>query len=128
MLWFSRALYAKIFWRGLFNTGLWRNVIKSKYLNRMSSTLWFRNCSLNQWNVSAIWNNFLKSYLFINQAIAWSIRHGILVNIGLDPIVGLHDGYKLSTSLISELRYRNIVILKQALKEGNFGLFHWLPV
>ena len=54
LLWFNRALCEKRFWRSLFNTTLWVEIIKVKYLKWMSLDYWFRNYRLKQLNASTI--------------------------------------------------------------------------
>jgi len=39
---FEKALAAKSFWCGLFEPGLWNEVIKEKYLNKLNVIDWIR--------------------------------------------------------------------------------------
>ena len=101
-------------------------VIKVKYLSRMRPKFWFKNFRVAQSNVLSIWKSFLKSYPIINQAIYWPIGHGIQLNIGIDPIVGIHEYYKLSRIQVAELHSKNIVVLKQAWCGGCHDNDRWL--
>ena len=62
----------------------------------------------------------------ITHSISWSVGRGILINVGMDPIIGLEDNYVLPRNLIAHLHCRNCVVLQQVWKMDNDGCYHWL--
>ena len=62
----------------------------------------------------------------INHSIAWAMGRGILINVGMDLVIGLKEKFILSRKLISHLHSRNYVVLQHVWKLDRDGFFNWL--
>ena len=85
---FNLSLCVKNLWQCMFNTGLWRNLVKSKYLKGLDHTLSFRGYIKNKSSHSKIWSSFMNFFPVVNHGLSWSTSRGIQIYIGIDPICG----------------------------------------
>ena len=60
-----------------------------------------------------------------NQSLSLDVARGILINIGMDPVIRLEDNFILSKNLIAHLHRQNFVVLQHVWKLDKEGLFHW---
>ena len=52
-------------------------------------------------NISPIWKGFLKIYHMIGLNLCWKVGNGRNMMVGIDPIIGLGEDYKLSTHILN---------------------------
>jgi hypothetical protein len=111
---FGKALAARSLWRCLMMPGLWHEVIIKKYLQKKTVEEWFRLEKISSTGSSNFWRALTLSLPVISDWLAWKIGNGKTVRLGVDPIVGCHNFYKLSTNLTLALKEQGITYLAQA--------------
>lgn len=107
---FSKALRLKSMWRGLFCNSLWSQVLHFKYI-KPDFISWMRKPKVISGMMSPIWRGFLKVYDWIANDICWRVGNGCSCLIGVDPVLGLEENYRLSDNLITSLNNRGLVSL-----------------
>ena len=110
---FNISLYAKSLWRGVSRTGLWGDIICSKYMKRLSFTSWLWPGSFWVNSPSSIWSSLLTTLPVILRHLRWLASCGNNIYIGHDPIVGI-DHWQFSQDMLHILHDKNIVFLCQA--------------
>jgi hypothetical protein len=76
--------------------GIWKKVIKDKYLPFTTVKNWFRSASFHQRVASKIWNSLLKSVHLITNWLRWNPGSGHHVVLDKDKILGMGDKSFLS--------------------------------
>ena len=105
----------KNFWYALNTTGIWNQLIRTKYMKDLSVQSWFRNKHFRFNNTSRIWMGFIITLNWIGQGLIWHVGQGTEVRLGVDPIVGLGSSYILPFELRTYLEDYGINTLAQAL-------------
>ena len=111
--WFSIALRAKNFWMVLQNSGLWHQVLISKYLKNQSVVAWLRK-KKSVWEASLIWKGFLHTLPWLGKCLAWQVGNEQDIILGIDPIIGTQTISWLDSDLREYLVDLGISTLSQA--------------
>jgi len=112
---FCISLRMKNFWFALNNSGIWNQLIRTKYMKNMSIQSWCRNKYFRLTNTSRIWMGFIKTLHWIGQGLIWQVGKGTEVIVGADPIVGLGSSFILPYELRTYLDDYGINTLAQAI-------------
>jgi hypothetical protein len=118
---FNHALAANSLWHVLFKEGIWKKVIKDKYLPFYSVATWLRSTSPLQPVASQIWKNLMRFLPIITRWISWKPGNGTSILIGLDKIMGIDNSSLLSLELRGVLKACNITFLYQASAQASLG-------
>jgi hypothetical protein len=118
---FNRALATKSLWRVLTKLGLWRKVIKDKYIPHYCIVIWLTSTTTIISSASQTWRNLLKSLHLITHWLGWRPGSGHLVQVGIDCIMGLGKASYLSRHLMYKLRRNHVIYLYQAIGVGRLG-------
>ena len=86
--WFSLFLRLKSFWMALNGTGIWYQLLSTKYLKNHSVVTWIRQKSFAVNGVSVIWKGFILTLSCAGRCLSWRVGNGEDIRIGTDPIVG----------------------------------------
>ena len=62
---------------------------------------WFRLEFIENNSFSIIWNSFIKNINWVKKWLSWDIGNGKHVRVGIDPLVGLNENYKLPEEIIN---------------------------
>ena len=73
IMWFNQALKLKIFWRGIFDEGLWGKILHDKYLGKFSMVQWIRKGCPILLRASNIWTEFSKVFHWFGRWLAWDV-------------------------------------------------------
>ena len=119
---FCISLRMKSFWYALNTSGIWNQLIRTKYMKDLSVQSWFRNKLFRYNNTSRIWMGFMNILNWIGQGLIWQVGCGTEVRVGVDPIVGLGSTYILPYELRTYLEDFGIITLAQA-KNQETGLW-----
>ena len=96
---FREALVAKQLWRSLHDLDLLGNLIRSKYLNLILVSNWFRKENICSKGCLNAWKGLISSFHLIKKWLAWCIGDDCNLKLGMDPWVGSGSYYKLSSKL-----------------------------
>jgi hypothetical protein len=86
-------------------------VIHKKYLKKKLVVEWFREERKNLKGISNCRRALTASFPIIIDWLAWKLRNGWDIRIGVDPVIGTQSFYKLSKNLISTLHSNVIKLL-----------------
>jgi hypothetical protein len=111
---FNKSLAEKSLWRGLTTEGIWKKVLKDKYLPYVSVSMWFRLELRSQGETSPVWRNLLKSLPLLDHWLCWKSGNGETIQAGRDQIMGMGNNSFLSQALLTALKDRGITFLYQA--------------
>jgi hypothetical protein len=92
----------------LMSQGLWHEVVVKKYLRKKSIVDWFREGRKNWVGISNIWRTLTSSLSIITEWLAWKPGNGKDIMIGVDPLIGAQNYYKLSINLVLALKAQGI--------------------
>jgi hypothetical protein len=101
LVFFNKALAEKSLWRGLSTEGIWKKVIKDKYLPYVSVSRWFRLETRSQGDSSPVWRNLLKSKPLLDHWLCWKTGNGCSYTGGRDQLMGLGINSFLSDALLN---------------------------
>jgi hypothetical protein len=93
--------------------GLWHEVIIKKYLQKKSVETWFRMENKTWARSSNFWRALISSLPVISDWLAWHHGNGMTIRLGVDPMVGCYNFYKLSSNLILALKEQVFLFLAQ---------------
>ena len=93
---FGEALAVKCLWRGIFSTGMWSDVIRSKDLKKFSVVECIRTGFKKSKGSSNIWNYLSHITHILYNWLVWKKGNGQCVKMEEDPFVAGIDYYKLS--------------------------------
>jgi hypothetical protein len=111
---FNIALATKTLWRGLTTIGIWKKVIKEKYLPFDSVSLWFKMETNSNVASSPVWRHLLKSKKLLDHWLSWKTGNGSSIQVGRDHIMGLDNLSILSAPLLNALKSRGLTFIYQA--------------
>lgn len=117
---FNIALLVKSFWRATNGSGIWSQIIKSKYLTRDSLHFLCHEFRFPT-SYSAIWGSFKKILGHITVRLTWLFRDGSRIPICNLNMLGLDCQTKPSDRLIHFLAHRGICHLSQTISSWTFG-------
>lgn len=63
-----------------------------------------RNPNTKLKGTSTVWDGFIKVYNWLAKDLTWYVGNGQDIIIGIDPILGMEDNYKLFDDILSYLR------------------------
>ena len=112
-------------WWALTVMGLWGNIIKSKYMNKLPLELWLCREKFNCSSSYLIWCSLLIGLSYITPDISGQVGRGNCIYIGIDPMVGIAQPL-LSNSLLDWLLGKNFVILKDIYVQNDQLSPHWI--
>ena len=98
----------KSLWRGLFQRGLWNEIIKEKYLRNKTMITWIRNTNKKGSNASNIWRGLINYFPSMGNSLVWKIGNTNQVKIGEDSFIGGERFYNLSAATTLHLRILGI--------------------
>jgi hypothetical protein len=110
---FYKALSTNTLWRILTKPGLWRSVIKAKYLHNLPVHIWIRFAEVRPSKGSQSWKNLSSSLPIILQWLSWKPGNGGLIEVGSDNILGLGRKAMLSPPLRAHLQEKSLIYLHQ---------------
>ena len=82
-------------------------------MNVIDSLIFPKNKSRN---MSPIWKGFMNLYHWVGQFLTWQVCNEKHVLVGIDPIIGLEDDYKLIpyvTNYLAEMGYYTLAHIKK---------------
>ena len=82
LAWVSISLRLRSLWWVLKGTGIWHQVISTKYLKQQSMAAWLRNKKFGLRGSSIIWNGFLKTITWLGRCLSWKVGDGRDILIG----------------------------------------------
>ena len=97
-------MVAKRLRRCLMFFDIWHEVMIKKYINNKTMEEWFRQRRFSWSGSSNFWRALTASLSIIINWSVWKLGNGMVIRIGSDPLVGSHTYYKLSKSLILNLK------------------------
>ena len=123
IFYFSKALATKTGWRLESSTSLWSEVVWHKYITLAPLFDWFRLPDRQgRRSLSCIWKAVMALIHVIKDGLAWTVRNGQCMRIGLDTWPGSHPNHILSRDLMEALASQNIVFLAQVGDEGRSSI------
>jgi len=114
LLHFGKALAEKSLLQVLTKDSLWRNIIFQKYIAPSRLLEWIRNPSKNSTRASNHWRSLLKSYNMMGDHIAWKVRLGMNIIVGIDAIVGCETNIFLPQDTILILQNKGMCTLDKS--------------
>lgn len=85
---------------------------KTKYMKKCSYMEWYNNGMKSKKKGSRIWISFMKVKKWIKENLLWEIGIGLVIRVGIDPILGICDSYTLSKSIIKHLHGIGVTFIK----------------
>eukprot|EP00253_Pinus_taeda_P035221 PITA_35221 len=107
LIYFSKALAAKLGWRLLTTDSLWSRVAIAKYIKPHSVIDWLCMRQTQHMHLSNIWKAIIDTIPLLREGITWRIREGNAVCIGIDSWVGCGNAHRLHNGLINHLQDRD---------------------
>jgi len=123
---FSKALATKMGWKILTTKCLWIKDIYQKYMWPLHTLDWIRLPTWNRPYISSIWHIVLNSISYIRDRLAWRIRPGSYVCVGMDPWSRCGNAYRLPPDIFQFLSNAGINYLDQIVDLENTNILHRL--
>eukprot|EP00253_Pinus_taeda_P006727 PITA_06727 len=102
---FGNALICKSLHRGIFGTGPWSILIRTKYLKGRPILFWYRRGNIGIRGGSAVWRSLISVETYFISKLKWHIHSGSQILLGKDPIVS-KCGFFLPENIIAALHHR----------------------
>eukprot|EP00253_Pinus_taeda_P023722 PITA_23722 len=121
---FGNALICKSLHRGIFGTGPWSNLIRTKYLKGRPLLFWYRRGVIGIRGGSAVWRSLKSVESFFISKLKWHIHSGSQILLGKDPIAS-KCGFFLPENIISALHHRGHFTWDHIIDEWNDATPSW---
>lgn len=108
---FRRALLWKTLWRGIFENGLWSNIVQKKYLRGKDLSFWLRKERIGSSIGSPIWLSLRKIGKFFLVNLIWQFQSRKRILIGRDQFMSGAEVIVVQNPLLKFLHRK--------------GLFNW---
>lgn len=109
----SWVLSMKSLWRSLNRVGIWKRIIKDRYMKIQSLVTWIKDGAGVPGAISYIWRRKMKIKQWLLGNLKWHIGPIFGVDTVLDPIYGFVGEHALPFSLIQHLHNLDIYYINQ---------------
>lgn len=118
---FSKELSAKLGWKNSYCRQP-MDLIR-KYISPLRPIEWIRRLTQNSLNISIMWCAIINSIEHIRNGLAWRIKSGSHVPIGMDPWSGSRNEHIWSLDLIQFLEQDGITTINDITDPTNTSIF-----
>lgn len=91
----------KNMWRTKIDIGLWGCIIRDKYMNGQSFTIWTKKGAMRSSGSSYIWRGMTKNFHWMMVFLQWELEEGRLVEIGFDALKGFYVNHSLLANFLT---------------------------
>ena len=125
---FGKSLLMRSMWRSIHNDGIWRDIIRYKYMKLQNLEEAYLCGWRNKGKGSQIWKGFTKIWPSFREHLKWSFGKSQKIMIREVSIRGFLVDLSLGEQIINFLHKRGFLLMTQVIQHWQDGIPIWYDV